>query len=112
MAIVAGAVAVLTFLVGLFLGTVIGVVVGQALDLGSPPPAMPVLQVQAPAGVSVTVDGSPVTSTVSLTPGVPHPVIIQRPGEPASQTNLTLQPGEVRVLVISAVDASPEPGSP
>lgn len=108
-AILAGAVAVLTFLVGLFLGTVIGVVVGQALDLGAAPPAMPVLQVQAPAGVSVTIDGTPVSGTVNVSPGTPHAVIIQRGDETPVQSNLTLQPGEVRVLVVSpVVPAAPD----
>jgi serine/threonine-protein kinase len=107
--ILAGVAAILTFLVGLFVGTVVGVVVGQALDLGAAPPPDPVLQVQAPVGSTVTVDGQRVAGAVPLAPGVPHAVEVAGPNQPTVQTNIVLQPGEVRVLIVAPLAAGDAP---
>lgn len=99
-ALLIGALAALvTFLVGLFIGTVVGVIVGQTLG---PAGIQPQLQVQAPPGSVVSVDGAPVRGAVSVSPHEVHTVIVRPPGGvPATRTSLTLEPGEVRVLVVT-----------
>jgi serine/threonine protein kinase len=101
--VAAGSVGVLGLLVGVFVGTVAGAVAGTMLA----PQAQgstPVLQVEAPAGAIVTVDGALVQGAIQVAPGEIHAVAVQLPGRSAPlRATVTLRSGEVRLLVISEV---------
>lgn len=94
----------LTLLIGLFLGASVGLLAAQNLGIGKIAPASPTLLVHAPAGVRVSIDGAQVEGTVALQPNVVHPVTVRYPGLEPVRINLTLQPGEVRVLAVSPLD--------
>jgi hypothetical protein len=95
----------LGLLAGVFVGTVAGAVAG-ALLAPAPEAALPVLQVEAPPGATVSVDGAPVTGSVSLAPGQIHAVAVHLAGRTSPlRANVTLRSGEVRVLVITEVNA-------
>jgi len=96
------------FLAGLFLGTVVGVVVGQLISAGAAQTAAPILQVETPPGVQVLVDGTLVEGSVNVSAGTRHIVEVRVPGRPASRSSLVLQPGEHRMLVVSPVAAPGE----
>lgn len=97
----------LGFLAGLFLGTIVGVVAGQVVGLSTP--TDPVLQIAAPPGVEVVVDGRRVDGQISLTAGDQHIVEVQIPGRKLQRRSLILQPREVRLLVVSPIDAEGSP---
>ena len=94
------------FLGGLFIGTVVGVVAGQLLSLGGSG-AMPYVQVEAPPGVEVRIDDTPVSGTVNLSAGVEHQVEVVVPGRAPTRSVLVLQPGEFRMIVVDPVPAGP-----
>lgn len=94
----------LTLLIGLFLGASIGLLAAQNLGIGKIAPASPTLRVHAPSGVRVSIDGAQVEGTVALQPNVVHPVTVRYPGLEPVRINLTLQPGEVRLIVVSPLD--------
>lgn len=100
-------VATATFLLGLFLGTVVGVVAGQAMTLGGTPVGMPIVQIEAPEDVTVRIDGRTVRGTVNLTPGSPHQLEVEASDGTKTRSALTLQPGELRVLVITSLPVDP-----
>ncbi|MFK7930289.1 MAG: serine/threonine protein kinase [Myxococcota bacterium] len=95
-------VATTTFLLGLFLGTVVGVVAGQAISLQGSPVGMPIVQIEAPQDVIVRIDGRVVQGTVNLSPGSPHQLEVESADGTVARSALTLQPGELRVLVVSS----------
>jgi serine/threonine protein kinase len=103
-ALVAAALAgVLLLLIGVFVGASVGLLGARSLGLGAS--ADPTLAVQASDGVSVTLDGAELRGTVTLAPGVVHPIVVASPQGQPVRVNLTLQPGEVRVLVVDTLGA-------
>jgi len=84
------------------LGTVVGVVAGQAISLQGSPVGMPIVQIESPEGVMVRIDGRVVQGTVNLSPGTPHQLEVESEDGSIARSALTLQPGELRVLVVSS----------
>jgi serine/threonine protein kinase len=105
--VIASLIGALAFFGGLFVGTIAGVVAGQALHLGAPTNP-PILQVRAPRGVVVLVDGEPIDGAVSLTANTVHQVVTRVPGQADVRTGITLSPGEMRLFVVSTSKDAPE----
>ena len=103
--------------VSLFFGFLIGgvcvllaVAVGFQVAPGSTPaPAAtdPHLEIAAPIGTQIVVDGEAVGKTATVTPGVPHELVVTLQGAEPWKTTLTLQAGETRVFVISEAQVHP-----
>lgn len=102
--------AVLTLLIGLFLGSAFGMVVAQRLLV--PAGAAPVLKVVAPPGVKVRVDGSLVSDDLQLRPGTVYSVSVEGAEGVEARLTLTPEPGEVRVLVIDELTLEPPAPEP
>ncbi|TVQ87374.1 MAG: serine/threonine protein kinase [Deltaproteobacteria bacterium] len=107
-AVIAG---VLTFLIGLFLGGALGMLgANYMFNIRTAPPK---LQVHAPPGVEVKVDGVHVQGVVQLEPGRQYKVEVMPPGAEGSSLTVSAGPGEVRVLTIQPVELpSAEPSDP
>jgi len=105
---VGGLAAALTLLIGLFLGVAGGLLAAQTLGVGRGPAATPSLEIYAPRGVTVSIDGAVVEGSVELAPGVVHPVTVRD----VMRVNVTLQPGEVRMLVIDGLPLGALPTEP
>jgi serine/threonine-protein kinase len=105
-----GALAVGAGLVGLGAGLLAGSATAEAPSPEDPVVLKldPIVEIHFPAGAAVTVDGralpgaSPITTT--LTPGRPASVRISAPGHAPSETQLTLDYNQMRVLDVATVD--------
>mgnify|MGYP006902794996 CR=1 FL=1 len=100
-------------LLGLFGGGFVGAVGLYATGLGavvapSPPVPDPVLRVLAPPGIEVQVDDVVVDGQTTVRAGEPVRVALSGKGYQGSEMTLTLDAGEVRVLLVTAQATEPE----
>ncbi len=70
------------------------------------------IRVSAPAGTAVLLDGDAIGAEAPAKHGVPHHLELRFPGHPAVHQEITLQPGEIRVIVVTPVAAPPPPPEP
>ena len=69
------------------------------------------IRVSAPPGTAVLLDGDAIGAEAPAKHGVPHHLELRFPGHPALHQEITLQPGEIRVIVVTPV-AAPAPPPP
>jgi serine/threonine protein kinase len=107
------AVSAFTLLLGLFVGAVISALVvllvsgpGKATPTG--PVAGPTLiEVVAPNGTEILLDGDAVGARTSVTPNDAHKLSVKLQNQAPWTTDLKLQPGETRVFIVTAAEARP-----
>jgi serine/threonine protein kinase len=95
----------ITFVLGLFVGTAAGAI-GAQLLVSAPVKAPvilpdPMLTVMTPEGAEVKVDGSPASGTISVAPDQGHVVVVSLGGQVIASEEITLAPGEIRVLMVT-----------
>jgi eukaryotic-like serine/threonine-protein kinase len=98
---------VLLLLIGLMIGGAVGGFV--AARSFNPLASQPTLFVQAPPGVTVSIDGATIEGSVELAADTVQVVTVHHPGLDPVRVNLTLRPGEVRVLAVSPLGAEVAP---
>jgi serine/threonine protein kinase len=106
-------VSVVALVIGLAGGALITAVAAGLLAWtsgpGEPPPTgTPMIEVLAPMGTQIVLNGDAVGKSVAVEPGVVQKLVVTvRGGEPWS-TEVKLGPGETRVFVFTAVEPKPK----
>jgi len=103
---------IVLFVLGLFLGAVMGIT-GSQLVRGAiaPAPAAPErawLRIQAPESATVLVNGQEAADEMEIPPGSAQQVEIIFEGHKTWVHTLVVEPGEVRVLVVTTSELQPE----
>ena len=104
-----GAVAAAALFVGLFFGALAAI--GSMLAAGfrivpadSPTLQAPVIEVTAPVGTQILLDGEAVGKHVPVQADVVHKLVVTLQGQEPWRTDILLRVGETRVIVLSPVE--------
>lgn len=106
-------VSLVTLIVGLAIGAFVtavaaGLVAWTGIPAEPPPTGTPMLEVQAPKGTQIQLDGDAVGPSVPVEPGI-HALTVTVPGGEPWNTEIRFGPGETRVFVFTAVEPKPAP---
>ncbi len=115
-ALVPWAVAAFTLFLGLFLGAVTAGIVVMVMSRPGPnggaaaPAAGPTqIEVVAPVGTEILLDGDAVGPRTTVSAGESHKLLVKLRDQQTWSTELKLQPGETRVFIVTPATTQPAP---
>jgi len=91
----------------LLVGTLLGVAVGITTLNAGFGPGSPSLQIVAPNGAKVFVNDRPFTNPNQVAPGQIHVLRVETPGHATLNQEITLRPGEQRIVVVEQAEVKP-----